>query len=200
MLSVIVYFAYWAYSQPTEFDAFLGAQKDFVDDLYSGNLLADVAQEAKMNIDRTKGRVPDLESVKAGVGVASAPQTGCGFYNLGLLFIALRVQVSKSNFLSFVPHPSPPNEWSPRASGSLSQLIRVVPRACRGNIPSRVLSSCSERAPRGSLGRAATTGWPSGQTRCLLGRPPRARDDRQQSRSRDADADTPRQRSAPSRA
>ena len=130
----------------------------------------------------------------------TAPQTGCGFYNLGLLFIALRVQVSKSNFLSFVPHPSPPNEWSPRASGSLSQLIRVVPRACRGNIPSRVLSSCSERAPRGSLGRAATTGWPSGQTRCLLGRPPRARDDRQQSRSRDADADTHRQRSAPSRA
>ena len=63
MLSVIVYFAYWAYSQPTEFDAFLGAQKDFVDDLYSGNLLADVAQEAKMNIDRTKGRVPDLEDL-----------------------------------------------------------------------------------------------------------------------------------------
>ena len=63
MLSIIVYFAYWAYSQPTEFDAFLGAQKDFVDDLYSGNLLADVAQEAKMNIDRTKGRIPDLEDL-----------------------------------------------------------------------------------------------------------------------------------------
>ena len=63
MLSIIIYFAYWAYSQPTEFDAFLGAQKDFVDDLYSGNLLADVAQEAKMNIDRTKGRVPDLEDL-----------------------------------------------------------------------------------------------------------------------------------------
>lgn len=63
MLAVIAYFGYWAYSQPTEFDAFLGAQKDFVDDLYSGNLLADVAHEAKMNIDRTKGRVPDLEDL-----------------------------------------------------------------------------------------------------------------------------------------
>ena len=29
------------------------------------------------------GRVPDLESVKAGVGVASAPQTGCGVEGSG---------------------------------------------------------------------------------------------------------------------
>lgn len=62
MLSVIVYFVYWAYSQPTEFDGFMQAQKTFVDDLYSGNLLADVPHEAKMNIDRTR-KVPDLEDL-----------------------------------------------------------------------------------------------------------------------------------------
>lgn len=33
MLGTIVYFAYWAYSQPTEFDGFIAAQKTFVDDL-----------------------------------------------------------------------------------------------------------------------------------------------------------------------
>ena len=64
LLSIMVYFFYWAYTQPTEFDGFLQAQKSFVDDLYSGNLLADVAHDHKSTIDRTmKGKVPDLEDL-----------------------------------------------------------------------------------------------------------------------------------------
>lgn len=59
---MIVAFVYWASTQPTEFDGFLKAQKDFIDDLYSGNLLADVSQEAKDNIDRSK-RVPSIEDI-----------------------------------------------------------------------------------------------------------------------------------------
>lgn len=64
LMSILIYFCYWAYTQPTEFDGFLKAQKDFVDDLYSGNLLADVAHDHKSTIDRTmKGKVPDLEDL-----------------------------------------------------------------------------------------------------------------------------------------
>lgn len=37
-------FLYWAYSQPTEFDSLVAAQRQFMHDLYEGNLLADVAQ------------------------------------------------------------------------------------------------------------------------------------------------------------
>ena len=37
-------FLYWAYSQPTEFDSLITAQKQFMHDLYEGNLLSDVAQ------------------------------------------------------------------------------------------------------------------------------------------------------------
>lgn len=62
LLVALAAFVYWACTQPTEFDGFLKAQKDFLDDIYSGNLLADVSQEQKMNIDRTK-RVPDLEDL-----------------------------------------------------------------------------------------------------------------------------------------
>jgi translocation protein SEC62 len=62
LMAILVYFCYWAYTQPTEFDGFLKAQKDFVDDLYSGNLLADVAHDHKINIDRSR-KVPDLEDL-----------------------------------------------------------------------------------------------------------------------------------------
>jgi translocation protein SEC62 len=55
-------FVYWASTQPTEFDGFIQAQKDFIDDLYSGNLLADVSQEHKDNLDRSK-RVPSIEDI-----------------------------------------------------------------------------------------------------------------------------------------
>lgn len=59
---LIAAFVYWACTQPTEFDGFIKAQKDFIDDIYSGNLLADVSQEQKDNIDRTR-RVPNIEDL-----------------------------------------------------------------------------------------------------------------------------------------
>lgn len=62
LLFAIAGFVYWACTQPTEFDELLKAQSDFIDDLYSGNLLADVAQETRDNIDRSK-RVPNLEDL-----------------------------------------------------------------------------------------------------------------------------------------
>ena len=62
LLLSIVGFIYWATTQPTEFDGFIQAQKDFIDDLYSGNLLADVAQDTRDNLDRSK-RVPNLEDL-----------------------------------------------------------------------------------------------------------------------------------------
>lgn len=40
-------FCYWAYSQPTEFDEMMKAQKGFVDDLYAGKLLPDASQSMK---------------------------------------------------------------------------------------------------------------------------------------------------------
>jgi len=55
-------FAYWATTQPTEFDEFLKANKDFIDDLYSGNLLADVAHDHKSGIDKLHN-VPKLEDL-----------------------------------------------------------------------------------------------------------------------------------------
>jgi translocation protein SEC62 len=59
---MLVGFVYWACTQPTEFDGFIKAQKDFLDDIYNGNLLADVAQDHRDNLDRTK-RVPNLEDL-----------------------------------------------------------------------------------------------------------------------------------------
>jgi len=43
---------YWVYQQPTEFDGYVEAQKDFLSDLYSGNLLNDKSQEDMDNIDK----------------------------------------------------------------------------------------------------------------------------------------------------
>jgi hypothetical protein len=46
--------AYWVYTQPTEFDDYISATKGFTDDLYSGNLLSDMSQSSKENIDKPK--------------------------------------------------------------------------------------------------------------------------------------------------
>lgn len=62
LLLALVGFGYWAYSQPTEFDGFLQAQKDFIDDLYTGKLIADVAFDPQQHLDRNK-RVPSLEDL-----------------------------------------------------------------------------------------------------------------------------------------
>eukprot|EP00611_Tribonema_gayanum_P018470 TRINITY_DN3159_c0_g1_i1.p1 TRINITY_DN3159_c0_g1~~TRINITY_DN3159_c0_g1_i1.p1 ORF type:complete len:364 (+),score=117.20 TRINITY_DN3159_c0_g1_i1:78-1094(+) len=61
ILVAFVAFVYWAYTQPTDFDSFIAAQKDFVSDLYEGNLLSDVSQDAKENIDKPK--VQSLEDI-----------------------------------------------------------------------------------------------------------------------------------------
>ena len=55
----------WVASQPSEFDGFLAAQKTFVDDLYSGNLLADVPHFQKKGdyIDKLKSRMVNLDDL-----------------------------------------------------------------------------------------------------------------------------------------
>lgn len=57
-------FVFWAVTQPTEFDAFIATQKEFVDDLYSGNLLSDVAayKENLENVERNK-RFPKIDQL-----------------------------------------------------------------------------------------------------------------------------------------
>ncbi|GMI54431.1 hypothetical protein ScalyP_jg5921 [Parmales sp. scaly parma] len=47
-------FCYYAVTQPSEFDGMLASQKSFLDDLYSGNLLTDMSQQSKEDIDKPK--------------------------------------------------------------------------------------------------------------------------------------------------
>lgn len=65
LLTLVLCFVYWAYSQPTGFDELVQAQKSLIDDLYAGNLLPDAAQAAKDNMNRmrTGSRVPNLEDL-----------------------------------------------------------------------------------------------------------------------------------------
>ena len=44
----------WAYNQPTDFDAFVEAQQEFIADLYDGKLITDMAQQDKDDIDLVK--------------------------------------------------------------------------------------------------------------------------------------------------
>jgi translocation protein SEC62 len=64
MLVLLTAFVVWAATQPTEFDGFLQAQKEFVDDLYSGNLLSDIAahKEHLEQLDRSK-RFPKIDQL-----------------------------------------------------------------------------------------------------------------------------------------
>ena len=62
MVLLLIGFGYWACTQPTEFDELLKVQKDFIDDLYSGKLLADVATDHTSHLDRSK-KVPSLEDL-----------------------------------------------------------------------------------------------------------------------------------------
>jgi len=55
-------FCYWAYSQPTEFDDFLKSNRQFVDDLYDGNLLSDSSQYSRENIDNPY-KIPTIEDL-----------------------------------------------------------------------------------------------------------------------------------------
>ena len=61
-VAALIGFVYWASTQPTEFDGMIQAQKDFIGDLYSGKLLADVAHDSTAHLDRSK-RVPSLEDL-----------------------------------------------------------------------------------------------------------------------------------------
>lgn len=63
MMALLGGFVYWACTQPTEFDGFIKAQRDFIDDIYSGHILADVAHDHRDTLDRTRGRVYDLEAL-----------------------------------------------------------------------------------------------------------------------------------------
>eukprot|EP00519_Triparma_laevis_P009031 CAMPEP_0182506078 /NCGR_PEP_ID=MMETSP1321-20130603/20536_1 /TAXON_ID=91990 /ORGANISM="Bolidomonas sp., Strain RCC1657" /LENGTH=281 /DNA_ID=CAMNT_0024711747 /DNA_START=22 /DNA_END=864 /DNA_ORIENTATION=- len=54
VLSLIALSVHWAISQPTEFDGMISAQRDFLDDLYSGNLLSDMSQQGKEDIDKPR--------------------------------------------------------------------------------------------------------------------------------------------------
>jgi len=63
ILLALIGFGYWAYSQPTEFDGLLQAQKDFIDDLYSGKLIADVAFDPREHMNQAGKKVPSLEDL-----------------------------------------------------------------------------------------------------------------------------------------
>ena len=52
-MGTVAFFA-WAYNQPTDFDLFVEAQKEFIDDLYDGKLLTDFSQQSKDDIDLVK--------------------------------------------------------------------------------------------------------------------------------------------------
>ena len=60
--AIFAYFGWWAYSQPSEFDEMLAVQKQFVQDLYDGNLIADVSQFHKDNLDQFR-RYPSIEDL-----------------------------------------------------------------------------------------------------------------------------------------
>merc|ERR1711924_361931 len=55
LMGTVAFFA-WAYNQPTDFDLFVEAQKEFIDDLYDGKLLTDFSQQSKDDIDLVKSR------------------------------------------------------------------------------------------------------------------------------------------------
>lgn len=54
LVLAVIGLGYWVCSQPAEFDGFLKAQKDFIDDLYAGNLLADVPADRQDAVGRVK--------------------------------------------------------------------------------------------------------------------------------------------------
>ena len=63
MVIALIGFVAWAMTQPTEFDTFIQGQRHFLDDLYSGNLLADVAADHMEKLDGVKRKVPTFEDL-----------------------------------------------------------------------------------------------------------------------------------------
>lgn len=60
-LAFFIGFGIWVYNQPTDFDEFVSESKGFMDDLYAGTLLSDVAQADKEKIDRVIPTIQELE-------------------------------------------------------------------------------------------------------------------------------------------
>lgn len=56
VVACIAGMGYFVATQPTEFDHFIIAQRQFVDDLYSGSLLSDSSQEHKDTLDDIKAK------------------------------------------------------------------------------------------------------------------------------------------------
>eukprot|EP00631_Chrysoreinhardia_giraudii_P001826 CAMPEP_0197415706 /NCGR_PEP_ID=MMETSP1170-20131217/2162_1 /TAXON_ID=54406 /ORGANISM="Sarcinochrysis sp, Strain CCMP770" /LENGTH=327 /DNA_ID=CAMNT_0042942537 /DNA_START=335 /DNA_END=1317 /DNA_ORIENTATION=- len=54
VVAAMAAFFVYCYNQPTDFDAFVAAQREFVSDLYEGKLLTDTSQQAKDDIDKIK--------------------------------------------------------------------------------------------------------------------------------------------------
>uniref|UniRef100_A0A6S8BIM4 Translocation protein SEC62 n=1 Tax=Aureoumbra lagunensis TaxID=44058 RepID=A0A6S8BIM4_9STRA len=54
LVTSLISFAIYCYNQPTDFDTFLAAQRDFVSDLYEGKLISDTSQQARDDIDKIK--------------------------------------------------------------------------------------------------------------------------------------------------
>jgi len=73
-----IWFIYWAYTQPTEFDEFIKGQKEFVDDLYEGNLLSDVSQQHKTDLDKIFDKMPSIEDLLADLAHEEDDEEGAG--------------------------------------------------------------------------------------------------------------------------
>lgn len=54
---------YYLYTQETDFDHMIKVQKEFIDDLYSGKLIADVAFDPKDHLNKMNKKVPSLEDL-----------------------------------------------------------------------------------------------------------------------------------------
>lgn len=52
LVTALCAFFVYCYNQPTDFDMFVAAQKEFVADLYEGKLLSDTSQQARDDIDK----------------------------------------------------------------------------------------------------------------------------------------------------
>ena len=77
VIAMIGYLAYWMATAPaSEYDAVISAQRSFLDDLYSGNLLTDVSQQDKADIDKVK--VMSLEDLLKDLDddIAAMPEGG----------------------------------------------------------------------------------------------------------------------------
>ena len=79
-LALLAVCAYWVVTQPTDFDRLVTAQKQFIEDLYSGALLGDATQadRDRMRQDNLDEEIPDLDPSDA---PGAAGGTGTAEFN-----------------------------------------------------------------------------------------------------------------------